>query len=59
MFSYLSSSEFQLLDLAAVLSHATSTGAGLIIADSHGDTLTLLGQSAAALTANPTHIRFI
>ena len=50
-FSYLNSGMTQAQDLAAVLSHASSSGSATNIQDSHGDSLTLTGFSVAALEA--------
>lgn len=47
MFSYLTSGTFQMADLAAVLSHATSNASGIIIFDSFGDSLSLLWVTPA------------
>ena len=57
-FSYLTSSMTQAQDLAAVLAKSTASATGLRIADSHGDSLTLAGLTAATITANPTAIKF-
>ena len=43
-FSYLNSGMTQAQDLAAVMSHATTTSSGVTIADSAGDHLTLAGR---------------
>ena len=58
MFSYLTPAMTQAQDLAAVLSHATTTGGNLVITDTAGDTLTLDGLSAVLLTANPADVHF-
>jgi hypothetical protein len=57
-FSYLTAGMTQAQDLAAVLANASSGSSGLTIADSHGDSLTLAGLSAATIVANPTVIKF-
>ena len=57
-FSYLTAGMSQAQDLAALLAHAASGSSGLTISDSHGDSLTLAGVSAATVAANPTAIRF-
>ena len=60
-FSYLNSSMTQAQDLAAVLSHASSSGSATTILDLRGDSLTLTGFSVAALEA-PTvasHFSFL
>ena len=46
-FSYLTTAMTQAQDLAAVLAHASNGPSGLTISDSHGDSLTLAGMSAA------------
>ena len=58
MFSYLTPAMTQAQDLAAVLSHASTSGGNLVITDTAGDTLTLDGLSAAMLTANPADVHF-
>jgi hypothetical protein len=69
-FSYLTSTMTQAQDLAAVLSHATSalspvvtvgggTNGGVTIGDKWGDSVSLVGVSAATLTANPGAIKFV
>jgi hypothetical protein len=58
MFSYLTSGMSQAADLTAVLSHATSNTNGTIIADTKGDSLTLLGISPTTLAADASHISF-
>ena len=50
-FSYLNPSMTQAQDLAAVLSHASSSGSATTILDSNGDRLTLAGFSVATLEA--------
>lgn len=57
-FSYLTAGMSQAQDLAAVLAHANNGPSGLTIGDSNGDTLTLLGVSAATIAANPAAIQF-
>ena len=57
-FSYLTTSMTQPQDLAAVLAKSTASTAGLKIEDSHGDSLTLAGLTAATIAANPTAIKF-
>jgi hypothetical protein len=57
-FSYLTAGMTQAQDLAAVLADATSSASGLTIADSHGDSLTLAGVTAATIAANPSAIKF-
>ncbi len=57
-FSYLTASMTQAQDLAAVLANSTASASGLKIADSHGDSLTLAGMTAATIAANPTAIKF-
>jgi Right handed beta helix region len=57
-FSYLNAGMTQAQDLAAVLNHA-SRGANTTIADSHGDSLTLVGVTAATLAANPGAVKFV
>jgi serralysin len=59
MFSYLHASMSQAQDLAALLSHARASASGLTIADSHGDQLTLLGVTAANLSANAGAVKFV
>jgi hypothetical protein len=75
MFSYLNAGMTQAQDLAAVLAHSSSTASGLVISDSHGDTLTFstgisltdstgatqtAGQTTTAtLAAAASHIKFI
>ena len=44
--------------LASVLSHVSGTSGSATIADSHGDTLTLSGVTAAALVATPGLVKF-
>ena len=57
-FSYLTAGMTQAQDLAAVLAKSTENATGLRIADSHGDSLTLAGLTAATITANPSAIKF-
>lgn len=57
-FSYLTAGMTQAQDLAAVLAKSTENATGLRIADSHGDSLTLAGLTAATITANPSAITF-
>lgn len=58
-FSYLKAGMTQAQELAAVLAKSTQNATGLRIADSHGDALTLAGLTAAAITANPSVIKFV
>ena len=58
-FSYLTSGMSQAQDLAAVLSHATSSGGTTTISDSMGDKLVLSATSVATLTANPADFKFV
>ena len=58
-FSYLTAGMTQAQDLAAVLAKSTASATGLRIADSHGDSLTLAGLTAATIAANPTAIKFV
>ena len=58
-FSYLTSAMTQAQDLAAVLSHATSGSTGLTIGDTRGDSVALVGVSAATLIANPNAVKFV
>jgi hypothetical protein len=57
-FSYLTAGMTQAQDLAAVLAKSTENGTGLRIADSHGDSLTLAGLTAATIAADPSVIKF-
>ena len=41
-----------------MLAHASNGSSSLTISDSHGDSLTLAGVSAAMIAANPTAIQF-
>ncbi len=59
-FSYLTGAMTQAQDLAAVLSHvSSSSNASFAIADKWGDSLTFTGVSAATLTANPSAVKFV
>ena len=58
-FSYLTASMSQSQDLAAVLSHATSSAGGVTIADTKGDSLALAGVSAATFTAHLSAVKFV
>ena len=58
-FSYLTSGMTQAQDLAAVLSHATSSGGTTTISDSAGDILALNSISAATLKVNPADFKFV
>ena len=51
-FSYLNTSMTQAQDLAAVIGHVSSGSGGVTIADTAGDSLTLAGLTASALTSN-------
>jgi Peptidase M10 serralysin C terminal len=57
-FSYLTAGMTQAQDLAAVLAKSTENATGLRMADSHGDSLTLAGLTAATIAANPSVIKF-
>ena len=57
-FSYLTAGMTQAQDLAAVLAKSTENGTGLRIANSHGDSLTLAGLTAATIAADPSVIKF-
>jgi hypothetical protein len=47
-------------DFSALLAHTTQNGAGnAVIADTFGDTLTIVGVSLAALTAHPADFKFV
>jgi hypothetical protein len=59
MFSYLTSGMTQAQDLAAVLSHATSSGGTTTISDSLGDKLALNSVSVPTLTANPADFKLV
>ena len=59
MFSYLTPGMSQAQDLAAVLSHATSSGGTTTISDSVGDKLALTAISATTLAANPADFKFV
>ena len=56
-FSYLTPGMTQAQDLAAVLSHSSSSSAGTTIHDSFGDSLTLAGMTAATIAAS--HFTFV
>ena len=58
-FSYLNAGMTQAQDLAAVLSATRSGPNGAIIANSHGDTLTLAGFTPAMLAAAPGAVKFV
>ncbi len=59
-FSYLTGAMTQAQDLAAVLSHAsTASNGGVTIGDTRGDSVALVGVSAATLTANPSAVKFV
>jgi hypothetical protein len=57
-FSYLTAGMTQAQDLAAVLAHSLGGRSGLTISASNGDSLTLVGVSAATIAANPGAVRF-
>ena len=57
-FSYLTPGMTQAEDLAAVMSQATRSAFGLTIADSHGDSLTLMGVTPSLIAANPGMLAF-
>jgi hypothetical protein len=57
-FSYLTPGMTQAENLAAVMSQATRSASGLTIADSHGDSLTLMGVTPSLVAANPGMIAF-
>jgi serralysin len=57
-FSYLAAGMTQAQELAAVLAKSTENATGLRIADSHGDSLTFAGLTAATIAANPSVIKF-
>ena len=57
-FSYLSAGMTQAQDLAAVLAHAYESPSGMIITDSHNDSLTLPGLTASSITAASSHFHF-
>jgi hypothetical protein len=60
MFSYLSPSASQSVDLAAVIAHASFSAGAVTIADTAGDRLTLSGfTSATTLAAEAAHISFV
>ena len=58
-FAYLNTSMTQAQDLAAVLSHASSSSNGVTIGDRWGDSVALVGVSALTLTANPSAVKFV
>ena len=59
-FSYLPAGVTQAQALAAVLDNGGAKGpSGLIISDSHGDSLTLAGVTTSMLAANPAMLQFI
>ncbi len=57
-FSYLTAGMTQAQDLSAVLLHASNGRSGLIISDSHGDSLTVAGLTVPAIAANPAMFQF-
>ncbi len=59
MFSYLTPGMSQAAEIAAVLSHATTSGSNTTIVDSTGDSLTLNSVSVATLSANPADFKFV
>ncbi len=48
----------QAQDLAAVMAHASRSGSGLIISDTHGDSLTLTGVTPTMVALNPAMLQF-
>ena len=58
-FSYLTPAMTQAQDLAAVLATATCGANATTIADSHGDSLSLMGVTAAMLAASPSVVKFV
>ena len=58
-FSYLTAGMSQAQDLAAVLTNATSGAFGITINDSLGDSLTLAGITAATITTDASHFKFV
>jgi hypothetical protein len=58
-FSYLTGAMTQAQDLAAVLSHVSPGSNGMSIGDKWGDSVALVGVSAATLTANPGAVKFV
>ena len=58
-FSYLNPGMTQAQDLAAVLSQSSAGPAGLTIADSAGDSLTLAGVTASALASTAAAVKFV
>jgi hypothetical protein len=61
MFSYLTPEMTQAQELAAVLSHATTSGVNTTISDTLAsrDSLTLNSVTVATLTANPADFKFV
>ncbi len=59
MFSYISPSASQCVDLAAVIAHASFGSGGATIADTAGDRLTLSGFTSTTLLAASAHISFV
>ena len=59
MFSYIDPSASQSVDLAAVLSHASSGVNSVTIADTAGDHLTLSGFNSTTLSAASAQITFV
>jgi len=59
MFSYLTPGMTPAQDLAAVLSHATSSGGTTTISDSLGDKLALSSISVSTLQGNPADFKFV
>jgi hypothetical protein len=59
MFSYLTPGMTQMQEAAAVLSHATTSGAAVIITDSLGDSVKLASTSLATLNANLADFKFV
>ncbi len=59
MFSYLTPGMTQAQDLAAVISHATTSGGSTTISDSLGDKLTLSAIAVSSLQANPADFKFV
>ena len=57
-FSYLTAGMTQAQDLAAVMAHASRSGSGLIISDTHGDSLTLTGVTPTMVALNPAMLQF-
>jgi len=48
----------QAQDLAAVMAHASRSGSGLTIFDTHGDSLTLAGVTPTMVALNPAMLQF-